>query len=483
MANPTPVVKAKPTGVTALDRALSKVEKAITAESELINGIRHEGDVMIVPAHMSLRDAASVLIRADENLEKQEDKIEVFDVHPFDGLYALKRSIDDNFGALLGTTNFGFFGERMPARQLVIDISATEKVSVPVGRAEIPGLPVVLEINPDFDEQYDTGGRLVVKFTYIRKFEALVNRIIETTREYIKQNSIFKGKAITTEFQFMDLSRFNPDRVVYNPVEREQIEGEILTPIVETGLWLELGKSLKRGNLLIGKYGTGKTLTARYIAYVCEKYGWTFINCLPGGDFNRAIRTAKYYEPALVFVEDVDAFTEGERDDKINEVLNTMDGMLNKDSQVMVVMTTNNEHRIQQGMFRPGRLDTIVYMGQLDAETMVNLIIASARDKQGRLMIDGNLDGALIFEAGKDYTPAFIVEAVNKATAYAIHHHRTIDGDIYITQEEIVQSLRALRAQFELMMGEQERDPVTVDTTMRKLFEDEIAPLRKRFGV
>jgi SpoVK/Ycf46/Vps4 family AAA+-type ATPase len=70
---------------------------------------------------------------------------------------------------------------------------------------------------------------------------------------------------------------------------------------------------LKRGVLLEGPYGTGKTLTAFVTAKKCVENGWTFIMLDRVAALKEALTFARMYAPAVVFAEDIDRSVEGER--------------------------------------------------------------------------------------------------------------------------------------------------------------------------
>jgi len=445
----------------------------LTEQYEQQSGIKREGDRIVIPAHMSYRDASDAILSHEAKMEEEAQTYVEFDAHPNDALVALVQSIRESFGQLLGSEiDMGFFG-KMPCKSVAIPINAKETMNVPIGYSEIPGIPVKLNIVPNYNESHPLGGSLSVVFSYLRKYETLVKAIEKNAKQWLVDHPLFKGKAIDSRFNFLDLSTFDRSRVVYGKNERRQIEANILYPIQHTSDWLHYGNSLKRGVLLTGSYGTGKTLTARLIASECEKNNWTFISVRPGDSIVTALNFANRYAPAVVFFEDIDQETGSERTDLVNTVLNTMDGILSKDSKVMVIMTTNHPDKIQKGMLRTGRIDSMIEMGKLDAASMTELVRVCARDLEGNSMIDGDLDEEAIFEAGKDYVPAFVVEAATKAKAYA-HSRNGSNGRLKISTEDVVEAMLELRPQWEMMTGGDERQPENVDTSLRKLVTKEV---------
>jgi hypothetical protein len=84
---------------------------------------------------------------------------------------------------------------------------------------------------------------------------------------------------------------------------------------------------LKRAILFEGDYGTGKTLAAFLTAQIATANGWSFHYCRPGRDnIATVMKTARLYQPAVVFFEDVDTIAEGGDADDVSQLLDIFDG-------------------------------------------------------------------------------------------------------------------------------------------------------------
>ena len=126
------------------------------------------------------------------------------------------------------------------------------------------------------------------------------------------------------------------------------------------------GQHLKRGLLLYGPPGVGKTHTVRYLigeltdTTVVELTGDTL------GAISEACSIARTLQPAMIVVEDVDLIAE-ERDHYGGEhpllftLLNEMDG-LDEDADVVFLLTTNRADLLEPALAaRPGRVDQAVH--------------------------------------------------------------------------------------------------------------------------
>ena len=121
----------------------------------------------------------------------------------------------------------------------------------------------------------------------------------------------------------------------------------------------EYGQHLKRGILLYGKPGTGKTHTVRYL--LSQSEGATAI-LLSGGSLARiseAATMARALQPSIVVLEDCDLIAEDRSfghgpQPLLFEVLDAMDG-LDSDADVAFVLTTNRVDMLERALAqRPG---------------------------------------------------------------------------------------------------------------------------------
>ena len=144
------------------------------------------------------------------------------------------------------------------------------------------------------------------------------------------------------------------------------------------------GQHLKRGVLLYGRPGTGKTHTVRYLLSRSE--GVTAI-LLSGGSLARiseAATMARALQPSIVVLEDCDLIAEDRSfghgpQPLLFEVLDAMDGMAS-DADVAFVLTTNRVDMLERALAqRPGRVDLAVEIPLPAQAERVSLIKLYAR--------------------------------------------------------------------------------------------------------
>ena len=436
---------------------------------ETSSSIDRTGDRLVVPRHMTLKDAARALIDWEKRMEEETERDTEWVGHPDDLLMAMFNGLKDAFGNVVGTSIIvpGFFGPRKIAAQTrMVKVDFDESVTVPTGAISLPGVPVDIRIGVKTQTPINMSkGRM--SFAYKNKYQPLVEKIEQCVADRLENDSIFKSKALNSKFEFINPSSDAVDRLVYSRQEARDIETHIFQPIKNTEMLQSRGVSLKRTVLLWGRFGTGKTLTALKAAQVCLDNGWTFLNVVPGDDVEEALNFARSYEPCLVFFEDIDQVTSGERDQKLNGILNTIDGALSKNAKIMTILTTNNTDEIQKAMLRPGRIDALIEMGNVDKTSFEGIVRAYCGDA-----LVGELDTDKLMEIAVDYTPSFIAEACNRAVMYAMSRSGETGNGVEITNEDIFDSLGGLRPQYDLMIKDRIEKPPQIEGILRSLVNE-----------
>jgi transitional endoplasmic reticulum ATPase len=204
------------------------------------------------------------------------------------------------------------------------------------------------------------------------------------------------------------------EELIFNIETWRLLRVGLFTPIEHVAVCRAKKIPVRRGILLAGPYGTGKTLTALATASAAVQHGWTFWYAPDGRDFCSAIELARQYEPAVVFVEDIDRITAGERDRALDQVLNVLDGLDSKQSEILVVVTTNDLDAIHPAMLRPGRIDSVIELGMPDAVAAGRLATLYGGEFISEDLAE-TVSGQL---AGK--SPAVIREIVERAKLAAV---------------------------------------------------------------
>lgn len=258
-----------------------------------------------------------------------------------------------------------------------------------------------------------------------RSFLAAVSRAME-------ERNVYRGHVLSLEpgrgmgpsqslVEFHDLHPVDRDEVVLPEGLLERIERHTLVFARHAGDLRAAGLSLRRGMLLHGPPGTGKTHTIRYL---CGRMPGRTVFLVSGrglGLLPAVASMARSLAPAMIVVEDVDLIAE-ERTmptqrtaPLLFELLNQMDG-LTDDTDIIFVLTTNRAELLEPALAaRPGRIDVAVELPLPDTARRGALLQLYGRGLDlGAIDLDElatRIDGA---------TPAYIRELLRKSALLAL---------------------------------------------------------------
>ena len=432
--------------------------------------IIHHGEKLILPKMMSISDAIDLLYRRAEYLETAVNISEKFDVFPLDGAYGLSRVIIERFGWQEGKAIHTMFGEQKP-KIMSVPSGPHSKVDVPWGRFELPTVSGMLQTGI----AEGPAGRAIFELSaeVKRKDEATVRGLFTALREYLQEHSLYRGKAIKIRFrddnheplpmpepEFMDLADVHVSNLILNDDLAASVKANLFTPIERVEDCLQNGIKVKRGVLLGGSYGTGKTLAAMCAARIAEDNGITYIYTPRASELGDAIAFARQYQsPAcVVFCEDIDRSVTGSRTVEIDDILNILDGIDTKHENIITVLTTNHLENVNQAMLRPGRLDAIINIEKPDARTAERLVVY-----YGGQSIDPLEDLTDVGIALAGQIPAVIEEAVKRAKLFQLALLAEGAAVESISAEALRQSAATMTKQIELLAEPETIEVPTLD--------------------
>lgn len=429
-------------------------------------GIVRKGEQIVLPAVPAPMHEITAIEYLQRKLAHDETTVSVreeIDCHPLEGAWALKKVLEQKFGWAESTTltKPGLFGPKeVPPEIMTLEVDYQKYEQVLWGGFTILGVQGKLQCGA---QPGPKGFMFVIQGQIKKKSEDEVKQIAEDVRNYIRKHSLYRSKPIVLKTNeegqvdfmnpptFLDLSKVNEEELIFSDDLQRQVTTNLYTPIEQTAACRKHKIPLKRGILLEGRYGTGKTLAA-YVAgkkAIKPENGWTFIYLDRVSGLDSAIEFAKRYEPAVIFAEDIDRTMSGERDVEVDDILNTIDGIGSKNRDIMVVLTTNDVNSIEKAMLRPGRLDAVISFSPPDAKAAEKLIRLYAR---GLLAENEDLS-----EAGKELAgqiPAVIREVVERSKLYAISHAG--EGALTLTGKDIATSARGMKRHLELLENKAE---------------------------
>jgi hypothetical protein len=231
-----------------------------------------------------------------------------------------------------------------------------------------------------------------------------------------------------TLLQFHRRAQLGSEQLVLDAGTMAEIERQVVDVARHKARLLAAGQHLKRGLLLYGPPGVGKTHTVRYLI---GRLADTTVVLLTGNALHliaEACSVARTLQPAMIVVEDVDLIAEDRgmhpgHHPLLFQLLNEMDGLA-EDADVVFLLTTNRADLLEPALAaRPGRVDQAVELTLPDRDARRALFDLY----RGSLAMDtSGLDGVLDRTDG--VTASFLKELIRRAALFAAD--RTEDGEI-----------------------------------------------------
>lgn len=365
-----------------------------------------------------------------------------------DGIFQLNKAITEVFGQSVSKDEKIPSSDKDAAIETVdIILADGTRCKAPYGTINLEELGEDSEITINYNE---CSHELLVTGKCQVRYQSLMDDIIETTKLYLANESIYKGQALAisdiNDPQIIDLSGIEHQLMVLS-AKTEYALRPIYARITNPKKCVQRGVPLKFGAIMEGPYGCGKTLCAFKLAKQAIDNGWIFIYLKDPTLLAESIRMSKIIDHsgygAVIFCEDVDQVVRGDRDAAMQDILNTLDGGDTKDMNVITLFTTNHIELIEPTFLRGKRIGTIISMGSLDARTAELFIRESF--KIGDYQIVDDLTDVCKFIEESNIVPAFMAEIVEKVKAMMV-----LDDTNEVKAEELRYAVESYLHQVEL---------------------------------
>src|SRR5215469_2347131 len=440
------------------------------------------GEKLILPEGMKIPTAINLLERRMQFEEETTNFTMEYDVLPYDGAYALDRCLVAKFGWAPAEATPGFW-EDTPPQMVRIETDYHVWTNVAWGRFNLPNISGF--IATDVARQPNGRFKFQLQAMVERKDERAVRELFDEVNTYLRDHSIYKGKAVKIRFlldngkdlpmpdvKFLNAKSVEPNSVIFSRELEEQINVNLFIPITRVHDCIRNRVAVKRGVLLGGTYGVGKTMAASVASRMAVDSGITYVYSPRANELKLAIEFAKQYQsPAcMVFCEDVDRVTDGKRGVELDDLLNIIDGIDTKSSNIITVLTTNELDKVNPAMLRPGRLDAVIELQAPDAEAVERLI-----RHYGGEVIAANEDLTEVGAVLAGQIPAMVSEVVKRAKLYQIGEQEPGTEVRMIGASALLYAAKTMRAQLDLLerrTAAQQVQPPTLDETFRGVMAD-----------
>lgn len=296
------------------------IQSTETVLKQKINYFEQQQKERIISACRSSMKYAEVLAFIKNEIEKSEQNVElnyIIKCWKTDGAYQFNQAVEEVFGSVKAVGDTGPSGSGN-VNTLDVVLANGLRTKVPFGKISLPDLGEDAYIELNYDNNMSL---LIITGCCKNKYQSMVDDIVERTKQLIATNSIYKNQALEITSEKKEPKRLNLDSIDSQlMVLSKQTEFD-LQPLRSRILYpercIEKGIPLKYGCLLEGKYGTGKTLLAFKTAKEAVDNNWTFIYLKEPTLLAETLRMVKIIDRScngvIVFVEDIDQVTRGER--------------------------------------------------------------------------------------------------------------------------------------------------------------------------
>jgi hypothetical protein len=271
----------------------------------------------------------------------------------------------------------------------------------------------------------DDMGRNQTSIEIVASETEYAERVASEVRASSLEHNVYRGQVVSfqgdmfgersTLLSFVSRTPMAPEELILPAATLTAIERQVVGVARHRERLLAARQHLKRGLLLYGPPGVGKTHTIRYLISELQN---TTVVLLSGESMNligAACSVARTLQPAMIVIEDVDLIAE-ERGHYpgahplLFQLLNEMDGLA-EDSDVLFVLTTNRADVLEPALAqRPGRVDQAVLLELPDLEARRRLFALY----RGDLDVDNSrLDDVLARTEG--VTASFLKELLRRA--------------------------------------------------------------------
>jgi cell division protease FtsH len=274
-------------------------------------------------------------------------------------------------------------------------------------------------------------GRPTVKLEVLSTDPAAGQRFLTDVRELMVRRNVFRGQVVSFESQQFGFGGVGPLRfharpelsagdVILPPGTLDAVERQIIGMARHRDAVRAAGHALKRGVLLFGPPGTGKTHTLRYVMAQLPDFTVVLLPGMAQQFIQHACGLARLVQPALIVMEDIDLVAEsrelrhGMDNPLLFQVLNEMDGLAG-DADVAFLLTTNRADLLEPALAqRPGRVDLAVALPLPDEAAREALLRLYGR---GLSLSEQEVSEVVVATAGM--TSSFFSELARRATLLA----------------------------------------------------------------
>ena len=278
-------------------------------------------------------------------------------------------------------------------------------------------------------------------------------RLFREVEDWIAKNNFYRGAKIDPAGRFLDLSDVSEEDLVLPEKTRRDIFFNVKTMVERWGEYAQYGIPAKRGVILSGPPGCGKSMSMKVLAksLPCTFVWATPTHVMKSDGFGEIYALARELAPTVLLLEDADVYgldrRLGGQNPLLGDLLNVMDGLVENKGVVTVVSSNYAEVMDTALTNRPGRFDVKVNVGYPAAKEVEAIIRRNLEKRNVAFRGDpGEISKIANALAQASASGAHAAEAVNFAMMLAVERGRGQGGRLSVDAADLQDSVQRIVA-------------------------------------
>lgn len=313
------------------------------------------------------------------------------------------------------------------------------------------------------------------------KNEEQASELLNLIENHAKKNNFLKNKKITIDGQFLRLDPLGWDDIILPDKLKSEIKASTIDLINKRELYEKNSVPIKRGVLMTGCPGSGKTMLSKIL---CNETKATFLWITPDDispDYGaesvaRIYDMARELEPTIILFEDIDYIGRNRERGFFNritgELLNQLDGVASNEG-LITLASSNFPATLDIALRdRPGRFDRRIVFELPDKEHRKKMLERFT----SKVIVDDGVDLSGLAEQTEGLTGSHMKNLATTSIILAIDSGSLKDNVAVVKMEHFNQSLGVIKEQKKIV-EEERKNPPTAAT-----ISDKEVGLKKLFG-
>lgn len=308
-------------------------------------------------------------------------------------------------------------------------------------------LIVTLEANPRYQ------GSILVEG--IKKREKEINAFVSGVMEITKKENFYRGKKFefSGRIHFLNVGEKSWDSIIMDDETKKDIQSNTIDFLKRGEEWAKYGIPLKRGVLLAGEPGTGKTIVCKVLMSLAD--GITCITTSAylldeGCYIDDLYDIAQDLTPSIVFIEDIDSIGQDRMEygyqkvSALTTLLAILDGVEERKG-IITVATTNCLEVLDKALSqRPSRFDRVIKIARPSLDQRKELLNRLCQ----KIPLDESTKGYIALKT-EGYTPAQIQEMVYSL----VIQHPSEQKELSFVKTDIDRAINCIKGKSKYQIG------------------------------